>query len=116
MIFRTQCITADIDDKYAIKFEIYSFIQIVSNIFNLKPYQVEEISVVFKSTWKYRTSLYNRIKYENVILGICEYVMRNDDTFNVSTIIPLLYSEKTQNYNSMQIYTVSQMLPEILNS
>lgn len=111
-----QCITADIYDKHNIKFEIYSFIQIVANIFNLKPYQIDEISTIFKSTWKYRISLYNRIKYENVILGICEYVLRKDENFNVYTIIPLLYSKDKQNYNSKQIYTVSQMLPDILNN
>ena len=116
MIFKMQCITADIYDKHNIKFEIYSFIQIVANIFNLKPYQIDEISAIFRSTWKYRISLYNRIKYENVILGICEYVLRKDENFNVYTIIPLLYSKDKQDYNSKQIYTVSQMLPDILNN
>ena len=115
MIFKMQCVTADIYGKYTIKFEIFSFIQIMANIFSLRPYQVDEISAIFKSTWKYRTSLYNRMKYENVILGICEYVMREDESFNVYTIIPLLYSKEKQSYNSKQVYTISQMLPDILN-
>ena len=114
MITKTSSITSDIPSDN-IKFEIYAFSKIISSFFNLKPYQEDEMIHIFKNTWKYRVLLYNRIKYENVLLGICKYIMLYDEQFNIYDILPNLYSDETIIYNSNQVYIVFQMLLDVLN-
>lgn len=113
MITHTPYITSNIGNTH-VKFEIYSFIKIVTSYFNIRSYHEEEILYIFKSTWSERTYLYNRIKYENVVLAITAFVMRKDENFNIYPIIPSLYSEKIINYNLCQIYSLLQMFTDIL--
>ena len=104
-----------------LKFEVYSFIGIVSTYFSLQPILVERIKFVFNEIWNHHTTFFNTIPYENTVLGVMifaseEFCIRNGVdcvAVDVSEFVEQLYGKNNTQKNLIQIYGVYQNIKDI---
>lgn len=106
-----------------IKFEVYSFIGIVANYFNLQPVLIERIKFVFNEIWNKHATFFNTIRYENTVLGVMIFVVDeffqsmciDDIPVDVSDFVEMLYGKNNIDKNIIQVYAVYQNVSEIFN-
>lgn len=106
-----------------IKFEIYSFIDIVTNYYNLQPNLIDRIKYIFNEIWKKHYTYFNNIRYENTVLGVMIFVVDefykemciDDIPIDVTDFVIMLYGKENMDKNLIQIYVVYQNILEIFN-
>ncbi|NOR84506.1 hypothetical protein GQ473_00165 [archaeon] len=97
------------------KTERYSFIKLLSSVYNLTPNQSDDLNRIYKMvSGENNKVLFNNIQWENIIIGIMSYVMK-DTEFNILTAINNTYSKKLE-YHVNQIYRISTLLSEIIDN
>jgi len=104
-----------------LKYEIYSFIGIVSSYFSLQPILTERIEYIFIEIWHRHTTFFNRIRYENAVLGIMIFALEEFHTemgidnipVDITEYAEFLYGKKDSERNLVQIYSVYQNIVEI---
>ncbi|NOR84664.1 hypothetical protein GQ473_00960 [archaeon] len=95
--------------------ERYSFIKLLSSVYNLTPNQSDDLNRIYKKvSGENNKVLFNNIQWENIIIGIMSYVMR-DTELNIHDVIKNTYSKKIE-YHINQIYRVSNTLSEIIDN
>lgn len=98
-----------------IKTERYSFIKLLSSVYQLTPNQSDDLHRIYKKvSGENNQVLFNNIQWENTILGILDYVMR-DTELNIHDVITNTYLTKIE-YHTNQIYRVSNTLSEIIDN
>lgn len=106
-----------------IRFEVYSFIGIVANYFNLQPTLIERIKFVFNEIWNKHVTFFNTIRYENTVLGVAIFAVDefyqsmsiDDIPIDVTEFVEMLYGKDHVTKNIVQIYAVYQNVSEIFN-
>lgn len=119
------CRTIDYEITHVvpIKYEIYSFIDIVSNYFNLQPNLSERIKYIFNEIWRKYTTFFNVIRYENAVLGVMLFVVEEFYKemgidlipIDVTGYVMLMYGKNNIEKNMVQVYIVYQNVTEIFN-
>ena len=95
--------------------ERHSFIKLLSSVYNLSPNQADDLNRIYKKTsGENNQVLFNNMKWENIILGILDYVMK-DQEFNILTVINNTYGVKIE-YHTNQVYRVSNILTEMIDN
>jgi hypothetical protein len=104
-------------DPDHLKYEIYSFMKCVSSFYNLTPYQEECLRIRFTDTWNDRIIHFNKIRYENVILGLLKYCIDYDwcdiELMSIEPFINNVYPMDTRQDNRISIFKVYQTATEI---
>lgn len=104
-------------DPNHLKYEIYSFMKCVSSFYNLTPYQEECLRIRFTDTWNDRIIHFNKIRYENVILGLLKYCIDYDwcdiELMSIEPFINNVYPMDTRQDNRISIFKVYQTATEI---
>ena len=104
-------------DPNHLKYEIYSFMKCVSSFYDLTPYLEECLRIRFTDTWNDRIIHFNKIRYENVILGLLKYCIdydwRDIELMSIETFINNVYSMDTRQDNRISIFKVYQTATEI---
>ena len=104
-------------DPNHLKYEIYSFMKCVSSFYDLTPYQEECLRIRFTDTWNDRIIHFNKIRYENVILGLLKYCIdydwRDIELMSIEPFINNVYSMDTRQDNRISIFKVYQTATEI---
>lgn len=94
--------------------ERYSFIKLLSSVYNLTPNQSDDLHRIYKKTsGKNNRVLFQNYQYENIIIGIMSYVMK-DTELNMHDVITATYNTNIK-YQTLQIYRVSSLLSEIID-
>ncbi len=101
------------------KYEIFSFIKIVSSYFGLTQFHEDCILYRLNETWNDRTILYNKIRYENVILGLMlfcnEFDCKNNEQILIEPFITSMYPQEIRQENLISIFKVYQTSIAIFN-
>jgi hypothetical protein len=105
-----------INSNVPLKFEIHSFIGIVSNNFSLQPIIIERIEYIFNELWNHYHEFFNVIRYENAIIGIMifaheefyQYKGVDYTPIDITDFIEDLFGKKNTPKNLIQVYTVYQ--------
>lgn len=104
-------------DPNHLKYEIYSFMKCVSSFYDLTPYQEECLHIRFTDTWSDRIIHFNKIRYENVILGLLKYCIDYDwcdiELISIEQFIDAIYPMSTRQDNRISIFKVYQTATEI---
>jgi hypothetical protein len=100
-----------------LKYEIYSFMKCVCSFYDLTPYQEECLHLRFTDTWNDRVTHFNKIRYENVILGLLKYCIDYDwcdtELISIEPYLELVYSLEARQDNRISIFKVYQTATEI---
>lgn len=103
-----------------LKYEVYSFIMIIENYFELCPIITDRIKYVITETWV-NSTMFSGLRFENVVIGTMLFVIDEFDNrtntdippTDVTTFVQQLYGQKNAEYNLIQIYSVYQNLPDM---
>ena len=101
-----------------IRYDIYSFIKLTANYFNISKFHEDCMIYRFNQTWDLQSDLYAKTKYEDVIIGILlftnEYDCKNE-LLNVEPYVLELYKKVDYDKHITAIYKVLGTLKTINN-
>ena len=101
-----------------IRYDIYSFIKLTANYFNISKFHEDCMIYRFNQTWDLQSDLYAKTKYEDVIIGILlftnEYDCKNE-LLNVEPYVLELYKKADYDKHITAIYKVLGTLKTINN-
>lgn len=100
-----------------LKYEIYSFMKCVCCFYDLTSYQEDCLHTKFVDTWNDRIIHFNKIRYENVILGLLKYCIDYEwcdiELISIEQFIDAIYPMSTRQDNRIAIFKVYQTATEI---
>jgi hypothetical protein len=99
-------------------FEIYSFVQIVVNFYDLKPYVVEHMIFILKRLKSDYHMLCNNASLENMVIAAALYAMECSglpcyDDVDISCLVQYLYKLESRKSEIIQIYELYHTVQEL---
>jgi hypothetical protein len=99
-------------------FEIYSFVQIVVNFYDLKPYVVEHMTFILKRLKSDYHMLCNNASLENMVIAAALYAMNCSglpcyNNIDISGFVNYLYRPEQQRTEIIQIYELYHTVQEL---
>lgn len=106
--------------KDVLNYDVYSFIEIVGNHFSLKPFIKNRIVWILKNLFGDYHTLINQVGYENAVLGVMVFVLKESDLpcyseVDVSYFVNCLYKKEDCKKNTIQIYQVAQVAKDLFS-
>jgi hypothetical protein len=99
-------------------FETFSFIKIVENFYDLKPYVVEHMTFILKRLKSDYHMLCNNASLENMVIAAALYAMECSglpcyEDNDVSGLVQYLYKQEQQRAEIIQIYELYHTMQEL---
>ena len=103
-------------DPKKIRYDIYSFIKIVSSYFDITPFHEQCIITRFSQTWVLHQDLYSKTKYEDVVLGILVFTNEFDcknDPIDIGPFLNMMYCAAEYKTHAISVHKVVMTLRTI---
>lgn len=109
-----------LQDPSLLKYEIYSFLKVVSTMYSFSPYQSSRLEYLFNATWELRRDLFNNTFYENVLIGIADYVLQESQKKDITqsyapSAVKQIWSDEKFRYHITQVYQIKDLINELVN-
>lgn len=116
----TTRLNLSIKNRNELDIDVYSFVEIVVNNFDLKPDIKFRMVWILKRLFNDYHNLINGISYENAVIGTMLFTMKESrlpcyGNVDVSYFLSCLYKEEDIKRNTIQIYNVTQVVEDLFS-
>jgi hypothetical protein len=111
---RNYSVTAN---PHRLKYEIYSFVKIISSEFELTPFVEDCIRFRLHEIWDQQQYLFKKVPYEDILLGLTMYCHECDgghESLNIGHFAKALWGNRSQEHLIL-IFKAHQTFSSIFN-